>query len=220
MSTGPSRTRSKQGLLVGVTGGIGSGKSEVCRHFAKLGRVVISADEIARELTEENPEIRRAVKEKFGIDIYDGDGRLKRKVLAAIVFAHPSQRRVLNAIVHPMVFGAINAALEQLPLPSRVPYVIVEAALVFESGMDKQLAATVLVRTSPETCIQRVMERDGTTRQEALGRMKAQMSLKEKLARADFIIENDGSKDGLPAKVAFVDRMLSLMLRTPGSAGP
>ena len=208
---------SKTVPLVGVTGGIGSGKSAVCRSFAALGRSVISADRIARDLTERDPRVRDAIRKKFGDAVYAPDGPLRRQALAAIVFADAAKRRALNAIVHPPVFEAIGAAVEALPAPSRSPYVIVEAALIFESGMDKRLAATVVVRADEEVRIARVVARDGLSRADVLARMKAQMSADVKAQRADFVIDNNRGEEELAEKVAFIDRILvHLVAPVPG----
>jgi dephospho-CoA kinase len=202
---------SKTAPLVGVTGSIGSGKSSVCREFEALGRTVIAADRIARELTERDPRVREAIRKKFGDPIYAPDGPLRRQALAAIVFADAAKRRALNAIVHPPVFEAIEAAITALPAPSRSPYVIIEAALIFESGMDKRLAATVVVRADDEVRIARVMRRDGLEREDVLARMKAQMSADAKAQRADFVIDNNRGEEELAPKVAFIDRILTHM---------
>lgn len=208
---------SKPPPLVGVTGGIGSGKSSVCRQFEALGRTVIAADRIARDLTERDPRVRDAVRKKFGDAMYAPEGPLRRQALAAIVFADAAKRRALNAIVHPPVFDAIAAAVAALPASSRSPYVIVEAPLIFESGMDKRLAATVVVRADEEVRIARVMQRDGMTREDVLARMKAQLSAATTAQRADFVIENNRDEAGLGPKVAFIDRILSQMFaQTPG----
>jgi dephospho-CoA kinase len=199
---------SKTAPLVGVTGGIGSGKSAVCREFAALGRSVVSADRIARDLTERDPRVRDAIRKKFGDAVYAPEGPLRRQALAAVVFADAAKRRALNAIVHPPVFDAIEAAVAALPASSRSPYVIIEAALIFESGMDKRLDATVVVRAGDDVRIARVMERDGLSREAVLARMKAQLSTAAKAQQADFVIDNNRGEEELGAKVAFIDRML------------
>ena len=198
--------------LVGVTGGIGSGKSTVCRHFAALGRRVISADEIARDLMEHDPSTRAAIAGAFGPDMYDGEGALRRKDLAAVVFAHPARLRSLDRIVHPRVFERIERAVTALPPAALHPYVVVEAALVFEARMDEFLAATVVVRAAEETRLARVIDRDGASRDDVLARMRSQMSPDQKAGLADFVIDNDSPEAGLGAKVAFVDRMLTAFL--------
>lgn len=208
--------------LVGVTGGIGSGKSVVCRCFERLGRVVLSADMIARDLTETDAGVRRAITEEFGPGVYAPDGRLLRSDLARIVFARPARLRALNAIVHPFVFSSLNEALLRLPASAGRPYAVVEAALIFESGMDKNLDATVVVRAPEEIRIDRVVRRDNLSREEIIARMRAQMSPVETSRRADFVIENSSAEEDLMDRVKFIDRLLTLMFaeRTsyPGDA--
>jgi len=199
--------------MVGVTGGIGSGKSAVCRAFAALGRSVISADAIARDLTERDPGVRAAIARAFGAEIYAPDGPLRRQALAALVFASAAKLRTLNAIVHPPTRAAIDAAVADLPADSRSPYVILEAALIYESGLDKQLGAVVVVRADEEVRITRVMQRDGLGRQEVLARMRAQMPAEEKARRADLIIDNNREESELGPKVRFIDTLLVHMIR-------
>lgn len=197
--------------LVGVTGGIGSGKSSACRCFEKLGRVVLSADGIARDLTETNPGVRRAVAHEFGSEIYGPNGGLRRAELARIVFAHPARLRALNAIVHPAVFSSLNDALARLPASRAKPYVIVEAALVFESGMDKNLDAVVVVTAPEEVRVARVVQRDNLPEADVARRMRAQISPAESSKKGDFVVDNGGSEDDLAVRVKFVDTVLSLM---------
>jgi dephospho-CoA kinase len=203
--------------LVGVTGGIGSGKSAVCRAFAALGRTVLSADEIARDLTENDPGVRREIQKTFGAGIYDGLG-LRRKELAAVVFAKPALRKTLDRIVHPRVFGLLKDRAVALPPDNRHPYVLVEAALVFESGMDAMLDATLLVRASEENRLSRVVARDGLTPDQVRLRFDAQAPPHRSAEKADYIIENDGPRGALTGKVEFLDRLLTLVFsgRSPG----
>ena len=193
---------------VGVTGGIGSGKSIVCSLFEELGRTVLSADRIARELTESDGVVRAAITKAFGNDVYGANGTLDRKRLAAIVFTDARLRRKLDGIVHPRVFVALDHALEELPPERRRPYVIIEAALIYESGLHKHLDAVVVVHAEEETRITRVMRRDHCTREEVLMRMQAQLPADTKVTRADFVIYNEHNSVDLAAKVSFIDSLL------------
>jgi dephospho-CoA kinase len=203
--------QSKPIPLVGVTGGIGSGKSTVCRCFGRLGRVVMSADMIARELTEKDPGVRREIVRAFGDGVYSPRGELLRRELGRIVFAYPEKLRVLNSIVHPLVFSSLNDALARLPASAAQPYVVVEAALIFESGLDRRLDTTVVVRAPMEARIDRVMRRDSLTREDIIARMRAQMTPEQTSRRAGFVIENNGSEEDLMEKVMFIDRVLERM---------
>src|SRR5512133_2790370 len=133
-------------FLVGVTGGIGSGKSVVCRAFEQLGRTVLWADELAREITDRDVAIKKKVQQVFGPSSYTPEGILDRKVVAARAFSDPSAKMRLDALVHPAVFREVEARVSQIPPKQRHPYVIVEAALIYESKMDKQLDYVIVVQ--------------------------------------------------------------------------
>jgi dephospho-CoA kinase len=205
---------SKPPHLVGVTGGIGSGKSSVCTIFAELGRTVISADNVAHHLTERDPAVRDAIMKAFGGQIYDARG-LKRKELASIVFSDPVRRKKLDKIVHPRVFDAIGGMVSQLPVAATLPYVIIEAALIFESGMDTILDATVLVRASEEHRLARIEARDGLSEAEVRMRFQSQNRPETNSRKAGYIIENDGPAEALFEKVRFIDRILTLSFASP-----
>ncbi len=202
---------SKDYLLVGVTGGIGSGKSMVCGEFRELGRSVLNADDIARKILDTDERVKRRVQETFGPGAYLVGGELDRKNMAAMVFANPRLRKKLNAIVHPEVFRAIEEMTRALPPGQRKPYLIVEAALIYESGYDRTLDCVVVVDAPEETRIARIMQRDSCSREDVLRRIRSQMSARVKAARADFLIVNDRNTTELAAKVRFVDGLLNLM---------
>ncbi len=197
--------------LVGVTGGIGSGKSTVCAAFARLGRMVISADQVARELTETDASVLEAIRREFGGQAFRPDGALDRAALAALAFADRRRVAALNAIVHPRVFQEIDTRLAAAPAAAARPYVIIEAALIYESGMDARLNRVIVVDAPLEVRIGRVMERDGCSRDDILRRIAAQLPEAEKLRRADFVIVNDRNTVSLDAKVAFIDGVLQAL---------
>lgn len=199
-------------LTVGVTGGIGSGKSAVCKEFERLGRSVLSADGIARELTETDGKIREQIRASFGPAVFASDGGLKRKEVAEMIFRDRNLRLKLNAIVHPRVFVRIEEILSQLPPAARHPYVVIEAALIFETDMDKRLDYTIVVDAPEETRIRRVMQREGCTREEVVARIAAQMSVHRKRDKADFVLDNTDAASTLQGKVAFLDRLLAIMI--------
>lgn len=206
------RSAQDEGFLrVGITGGIGSGKSTVCRLFASLGRTVLSADEIGKELTENNKEIKSSIRKTFGGAVFLPGGLVDRKALASIVFKDPTSRRKLDAIIHPQVFTAIDDELDKLSPSERSPYVIIEAALIYESGMDERLDYILVVKADENTRIKRVMGRDNATRDAVLARIQSQMDVKTKLEHADFVIENVGSEEELLTRVKFIDRLVSML---------
>ncbi|MBI5470981.1 MAG: dephospho-CoA kinase [Ignavibacteriae bacterium] len=196
-------------LRIGLTGGIGSGKSIVCSQFAQLGRTVLYADEIARELTDTDGAIKTAIRKAFGDAVFLDSGLVNRKALAGIVFGNELRRKKLNQIIHPRVFQAVESAIANLSEARKNPYIVIEAALIFESGMDKQLDYVVVVNADEELRIQRIMARDGISRDEVLARMRSQMDITQKLKLADFVIENDGSEAELLARAKFLDALFS-----------
>jgi dephospho-CoA kinase len=196
-------------VRVGVTGGIGSGKTVVCNLFASRGRLIISADDLARKLVDTDTGIRSAIVSEFGPSTYLPSGLLDRKAIAATVFSNKKKLERLNAIVHPRVFAAIDSQLESTPREKLKPFVIIEAALVYESGMETGLDYVIVVAADKEESIRRVARRDGLTRDQILKRMENQISPEQKVKRADFVIRNGNSLDSLTGTVEFLDRLLT-----------
>lgn len=178
------------GLKIGVTGGIGSGKSMVCRIFKILQIPVFDADTVAKTIMTDDIPLRNALVATFGEDTYHSDGTLNRQHLSQMVFNDKDQLKELNDLVHPAVIRTGEEWAER----QQSPYSIKEAALLFESGSYKKLNYTILV-TAPETLrIDRVMKRDGADEESVRGRMSKQLSDEEKISLADFVIINDGSQ--------------------------
>jgi dephospho-CoA kinase len=203
-----TRNEQRDFLLVGVTGGIGSGKSLVCGVFERLERTVVSADALAREITDTDPAVKAEVRALLGNDVYRTDGSLDRKLAATRVFADPLLVRKLNRIVHPRVFEALERRLAALPADRRRPYVVVEAALIYESGLDRTLDRVIVVDAPEEERIRRVAARDGVTEQDVRLRMAAQLAPAKKASKADFVIVNDRNAISLDDKVRFIDGLL------------
>jgi len=176
-------------LKVGITGGIGSGKTTVCRMFEQLGVPVYYADERAKAIMAEDKIVIKKIIALFGPEAYQRDGRLNRAYIASVVFHDKKKLGALNAIVHPAVFedGERWHAMQ-----AGVPFTLKEAALLFESGGNKLLDQIITVSAPEDLRIQRVMERDGVSKEAVLARMKNQMSDDEKSRLADFVILNDG----------------------------
>lgn len=176
-------------LKIGITGGIGSGKSTVCRLFEKFGIPVYYADDRAKWLMNNQPELIEKLKTTFGTLVYDESGNLDRGYLADIVFNDKEKLDVLNAIVHPAVFDdGIKWQAEQEALG--VPYSLKEAALLFETGSYLSLDKIIVVTAPEDLRIQRVMARDNVTREEVLARINKQMPQDEKEKLADYIVTN------------------------------
>ncbi len=196
-------------LRVGVTGGIGSGKSTVCRIFAGLGRFVISADEVARKLADEDPEARQAIEAEFGRGAYLPNGSLDRRRIASIVFSDEKKRAKLDAIIHPRVFKEVDRQLNAIPSSQSSPYVLIEAALIYETRMDESLEYVIVVTADEDTCLNRVSTRDGVSREEVLRRIAAQMPAEKKSRKADFVIHNNSTESELRSTIQFLDTLLS-----------
>ena len=184
-------------LKVGITGGIGSGKTTVCQIFEKLGVPVYYADQRAKELMEDDSQLRSEIKEEFGDDVYDADGKLNRKKLAEIVFNNEEKLLKLNGMVHPAVFRD-NQSWNEVLAKKGYPYTLKEAALLVETGSYRTLDKLIVVSAPEEDRIKRVMERDGSTEEQVLARIKAQMPEEQKVKYADYIIFNDRIMDLVP----------------------
>ncbi|GAA3761847.1 dephospho-CoA kinase [Streptomyces tremellae] len=185
-------------LRVGLTGGIGAGKSEVARLFASYGAVLIDADRIAREVVEPGTPGLAAVVAEFGAGVLADDGTLDRAALARIVFADPARRETLNAIVHPLVRER-SAALERAAGDGAI--VVQDVPLLVEGGMMSHFDVVVVVDASPGTQLDRLVRLRGMTEEDARGRMAAQATREQRRAAADVVIDNDGPREALEARV-------------------
>lgn len=205
-------------LVIGVTGGIGSGKTEVCKMFAKLGVTVISADALARDIMETNTALVKRLKDEFGQEIYTDRGKLNHALLAKIVFSDKRLKEKLDAAVHPYVLREVQNILRKHRSTKENKLLVIEAALMYESGADRLLDYVIVVNASEKNRIRRVMERDGSHREEVQLRMKAQMPPKEVARKADFVINNDGELSSLENKVKFLYRLFHTMLHNGRTA--
>lgn len=181
-------------LKIGLTGGIGSGKTTVCELFIILGIPVFYSDEASKNILNNNSEVKKELTGMFGAEVYDASGSINRKALASIVFAKPEALVKLNHIVHPLVRTAF---LDWVKAQS-APYVIKEAAILIESGAYKDVDAIVSVYAPDSTRIKRVMARDGVLKEAVELRMKRQMAENEKLKFSDYILYNDDLQLLLP----------------------
>ncbi|WP_370418720.1 dephospho-CoA kinase [Streptomyces sp. QH1-20] len=188
-------------LKVGLTGGIGSGKSEVSRLLAAYGAVIVDADRIAREVVEPGTPGLAAVVAEFGPGIVTADGALDRPKLGAIVFADTGRLAALNAIVHPLV-RARSAEIEAAAAPDAV--VVHDVPLLAENGLAPLYDLVIVIDATEETRLDRLVRLRGMTPDEARARMAAQATREERLAVADLVIDNDGPLEALTAQVAKV----------------
>ena len=174
-------------LRIGLTGGIGSGKSYISNIFRHLGVKVFDADEIAKRILDSNPGVRIKLSDLFGEGIYT-EGKFNRQEAAKRVFKDAELLRKMNAIVHPEVLTSFNSWAESY---SSFPYVMKEAAIIFESGANKFLDAVINISAPEDMRIRRVMVRDSASRDEVIARMGHQWSEKERIDMADFVLVND-----------------------------
>lgn len=185
-------------ILIGLTGGIGSGKSTVSARLAELGARVVDADAIVRQVQAPGTEVFAAILERFGPGVVAEDGTLDRPALAARVFNDPDELKALNAIVHPAVGVGIAEALAEAAESDDV--VILDVPLLVESGRD-DMAAMVVVDLDPEVAVQRLVDHRGFTEADARARISRQASRQERLAKADKVLDNSGSVEDLLAQV-------------------
>ncbi|MCX4449744.1 dephospho-CoA kinase [Streptomyces sp. NBC_01789] len=188
-------------LKVGLTGGIGAGKSEVSRLLVGHGAVLVDADRIAREVVEPGTPGLAAVVEEFGPGILTPEGTLDRPALGAVVFADPDRLAALNAIVHPLVRDR-SAELEKAAGPDSV--VVHDVPLLTENGLAPLYDLVVVVDAAPETQLDRLVRLRGMTEADARARMAAQATREQRRAVADLVIDNDGPVEELEAKVRTV----------------
>ena len=190
-------------LTVGVTGGIGSGKSAVCSCFSHLGVPVLSADNISKELSCTDSTIRKKLIALLGASAFRADGSLNRTFIASEIFADRSMRRQVESIIHPRVEKEIERQIKDLAHRGE-RIVIVEAALIYEAGFDKKLNAVIVVDADEAARIGRVRKRDVVSEDDVRSRMSAQLDVKKKLKQADYIIYNNGTVEELESKVRFL----------------
>ena len=176
-------------LLVGLTGGIGSGKSQVAQIFKQLGAYLIDADELAREAVQPDRPVLQRIVDAFGPDILNPDGTLDRAKLGRIVFADPEKREGLNSIVHPYVFMEEERRRKEISQKDPKAIVLFDAALLIETGSYQLMDKVILVAIDRRKQIGRIMKRDGLTREEAVRRIGAQMPQAKKKSKADYIID-------------------------------
>ncbi len=204
-------------LTVGLTGGIGAGKSEVSRLLVECGAVLIDADRIAREVVEPGTPGLAAVVDAFGEDVLAADGSLDRPKLGSIVFADAGRLAVLNSIVHPLV-GARSRELEKAAAEDAV--VVHDVPLLTENGLAPLYDLVIVVDASPATQLERLVDRRGMSEEDARARMAAQATREQRRAIADIVIDNDVPLDELARRVEDVWSGLVRRARASRPGGP
>jgi len=197
---------------IGVTGGIGSGKSEVCKIISSFDVPFISADLIARRLTDSDPEIKRKIIARFGLGSYAAvTGTLNRAYIASLVFGNRENLLALNAIVHPPVLNSVDKEIQAIEKKQKTDYIIVEAALMFESGLNKKLDYVLTVAAEEALRTERVHKRSNLTEEQIRLRMENQIPVEEAIAASDFVLHNNGSVVELQRKVVFFHSIFSTL---------
>lgn len=194
---------------IGLTGGIGAGKTTVSGYFSALNVPVVCADEIARDALQKDGACYRRVIDTFGEGILCVDGTIDRKKLGNIVFSDEDKRRMLNDIVHPYVRETMFEQANAIQAKVKSKIVLFDVPLLFESGMDQDMDANILVVCGEETRIRRIMERDGMTRESAEARIRSQMPEDEKRALAGYILDNNLSLTSLKEQVEALYKKLT-----------
>ena len=180
-------------LVVGLTGGVASGKTSISQVLGVEGAYLIDADQIARDLVQPDTAAWRELVKVFGKGILQEDGSLHRKRLAAKVFSDPEQRNLLNKILHPRIGAEIKRRLKEIAPKDPDAIVVIDGALLIEIGAHREMDKVIVVASTEKQQIERLRQRDGVNQEEAQWILSSQMPLDEKIKVADFIIRNEGS---------------------------
>lgn len=190
-------------LKVAITGGIGSGKSLVCQVFKTLGIPIFNADAVSNQLVENNKELKKAIIKLFGAEAYVNN-EYNRKYIGQIVFNNPDKLQLLNDLIHPLAIQAAKQWFEK----QQAPYAIKEAAILFESNAQQDIDIVIGV-TAPEPLrIERVMQRTGYSKDEVIKRIQLQMPEVEKMAKCDYVIQNDNNTAIIPQLLRIHEALL------------
>ena len=198
-------------ILVGLTGGVATGKSTVAEMFKQCGAVVIDADQLARDVVEPGKPAWREIVKTFGKTILNPDRSLNRQALGAIVFRHPAKRRAIEAIIHPRVAREQVRLTREAVRQDPQSVVIYDVPLLFEAGIDKRVDHTIVVTADRNTQIARLKKRNDLSRPEALRRIRSQMPLAKKVQRADHVLNGTLPRPALRKQVGQLLNRLRLL---------
>ena len=188
-------------LRIGLTGGLATGKSHVRVRVATLGLPTIDADTIAREVVRPGEPAWRDIRQRFGNDIWKTDGSLNRAALASIIFSDEAARKDLEDILHPRVYSVIRNWLNELALARIHRAAVAEIPLLYETGHDDDFDKVIVVECEAKTQLQRVMARDGLSKEDAQQRIAIQLPTAQKAAKADIVISTDGTLEETDAQI-------------------
>jgi len=196
-------------LRIGLTGGIGSGKSTASQYFKLFGTYVINADEEAKSLLLSNETVQHELITEFGTDIIDGSGKLNNTKLARIAFQDEDHQQRLNSVVHPYIYDSIDKEFNRVLKDAQFDIFIIDGALIFESGYDAHMDYIIVVTAQLKNRIERALERKTLSRKDILKRIELQWPEEEKVNLADFVIHNDGSEEQLKINVkALIEKLI------------
>ncbi|MEN8191963.1 MAG: dephospho-CoA kinase [Bacteroidota bacterium] len=197
-------------LKIGITGGIGSGKSFVAEIIKASGYNVLDADDIAKNIMQNDPNVKQDIQSAFGQESYNDD-KLNTQYLASEVFSSPQNLEIINSIVHPPTINMVHKLMDEELVSKDI--VFVESALIFESLMDEELDYVLLITASEELRILRITLRDSSTTAEVMQRMQFQMPEEDKVNLADFVIKNELTEEDLEKKVKFFIQLFEMMTK-------
>ncbi|WP_350359618.1 dephospho-CoA kinase [Vreelandella sp. SM1641] len=198
-------------MIIGLTGGIGSGKSTVARAFETLGAASVDADDVAREIVLPGELALLAIKNRFGDQVIHQDGTLNRAALRDIIFKDPEQRKWLESITHPKIRERILQHLAQLKMQG-APYVLLVSPLLFESGQNALVNRAVVVDVPQALQLSRTQQRDGVSESQVHAILAAQLSREQRLAQADDVIDNSGDHRSMMEQVVRLDQRYRQLL--------
>ena len=196
-------------MILGVTGGIATGKSSVAQQFKAMGLPIVSADELAREVVRVGTDTLRMIVERFGTEVLCANGSLDRERLAQIIFSDDTARKDLDQITHPAIAKLAESTIASL-VAAGATHIVYEAPLLYEVRAESRVDKVLVVAARPDVQIKRLMARDGVDKAAAEARIATQMSLEEKINRADYVIDNSGTLDETACQVTDLCRELTI----------
>jgi len=195
-------------LKVGLTGGIGSGKSTASKFFEKLGAFILDADKEAKNLLEKNEIVQHEVISEFGTDIINTTGKVDKNKLARVAFQDVDHQRRLNSVVHPYIYDLIDKTFDKVLNDGKYAVFIIDAAMIYESGYYIHLDYIIVITAQLKNRMERALARKTLTREEILKRIEFQWPEEEKVGMADFVIHNDGSEKELNDNIKSIIKKL------------